>query len=110
MHRIAALAHHLVTAAPAASGDDGPAVAGDKFSAHPGVAHYTDPRSGARALIKTLVANDCSVCFTNPGTSEMHFVAGLDAEPAMRPILVLQVRSLQSCRGGDLQTIGIYNP
>ena len=29
------------------------------------------------------------VCFTNPGTSEMHFVAALDKEPGMRAILGL---------------------
>lgn len=56
-----------------------------------GVAHYTSPQSGARTLIRTLVQNDVTVCFTNPGTSEMHFVAGLDEEPEMRSILVLQV-------------------
>ncbi len=58
---------------------------------HAGVAHYTSPQSGARTLIRTLVQNGVTVCFTNPGTSEMHFVAGLDEEPEMRPILVLQV-------------------
>ena len=36
-----------------------------------GVAHYTSPESGARTLIRTLVQNDVTVCFTNPGTSEM---------------------------------------
>ena len=45
--------------------------------------------NGAQALIRTLV--DCGVdtCFTNPGTSEMHFVAALDTVPAMRGILAL---------------------
>ena len=62
---------------------------------HAGVAHYTSPQSGARTLIRTLVQNDVTVCFTNPGTSEMHFVAGLDEEPEMRPILVLQVHVCQ---------------
>lgn len=45
--------------------------------------------NGAAGLLKTLVASGVDVCFTNPGTSEMHFVAALDAEPAMRPILGL---------------------
>ena len=83
------LAAHLAPAGAAADGadDDDAEVA---VGAVPGVAHYTDPASGARTLIRTLVANDVTVCFSNPGTSEMHFVAGLDSEPEMRPVLVLQ--------------------
>ena len=34
--------------------------------------------NGAQALMKTLVDAGVTVCFTNPGTSEMHFVAALD--------------------------------
>jgi len=45
--------------------------------------------NGAHALLQTLVANGVDVCFTNPGTSEMHFVAALDDEPRMRAILGL---------------------
>lgn len=44
---------------------------------------------GAQALLRTLVDNQVEVCFTNPGTSEMHFVAALDGEPRMRAILGL---------------------
>ena len=38
--------------------------------------------NGAEAVVRTLA--DCGVdtCFANPGTSEMHFVAALDAVPA----------------------------
>src|SRR5512140_1459919 len=43
--------------------------------------------NGADALLATLVANDVTACFANPGTSEMQFVAALDGSPAMRPIL-----------------------
>ena len=39
--------------------------------------------------MRTLVLNDCTVCFTNPGTSEMHFVAALDDVPEMRAVLTL---------------------
>ena len=49
----------------------------------PGVTSRDTERCG----VHPQVANDCTVCFTNPGTSEMHFVAGLDSEPAMRPVL-----------------------
>jgi acetolactate synthase-1/2/3 large subunit len=43
--------------------------------------------NGADALIQTLVANEVTACFANPGTSEMQFVAALDGVPAMRPVL-----------------------
>jgi acetolactate synthase-1/2/3 large subunit len=45
--------------------------------------------NGAQALIRTLVDGDVDVCFTNPGTSEMHFVAALDSVPEMRAALGL---------------------
>ena len=45
--------------------------------------------NGAQALIRTLVDCNVDVCFTNPGTSEMHFVAALDAVPEMRGVLGL---------------------
>ena len=34
--------------------------------------------NGAESLVRTLVAGGVDVCFANPGTSEMHFVAALD--------------------------------
>ena len=45
--------------------------------------------NGAHALIRTLVDAGVDVCFANPGTSEMHFVAALDDVPAMRAVLTL---------------------
>ena len=45
--------------------------------------------NGAQALLRSLVASGVDVCFANPGTSEMHFVAALDAEPRMRAVLTL---------------------
>jgi len=45
--------------------------------------------NGAQALMKTLADAGIEVCFTNPGTSEMHFVAALDSEPRMRAVLAL---------------------
>src|SRR4051812_25631990 len=44
---------------------------------------------GADSLCETLLANDVDVCFANPGTSEMHFVAALDRQPRMRCVLGL---------------------
>jgi acetolactate synthase-1/2/3 large subunit len=45
--------------------------------------------TGAQALIRTLVDAGVTTCFTNPGTSEMHFVAALDSVPEMRAVLAL---------------------
>jgi acetolactate synthase-1/2/3 large subunit len=45
--------------------------------------------NGAQALIRTLVGGGVETCFANPGTSEMHFVAALDAVPEMRGVLGL---------------------
>jgi acetolactate synthase I/II/III large subunit len=45
--------------------------------------------NGAQALIRTLVGSGVDVCFSNPGTSEMHFVAALDAVPEMHAVLCL---------------------
>src|SRR5689334_19554025 len=45
--------------------------------------------NGANALLRTLVASGVEVSFTNPGTSEMHFVAALDDVPEMRAVLAL---------------------
>jgi acetolactate synthase-1/2/3 large subunit len=45
--------------------------------------------NGAESLVRTLLAGGVDVCFTNPGTSEMHFVAALDSVPGMRCVLGL---------------------
>ncbi|HWE89393.1 MAG TPA: thiamine pyrophosphate-binding protein, partial [Pseudonocardiaceae bacterium] len=45
--------------------------------------------TGARALLRTLTGAGVRVCFANPGTSEMHFVAALDDVPEMRAVLGL---------------------
>ncbi|GAB5489638.1 MAG: acetolactate synthase large subunit [Parasphingorhabdus sp.] len=45
--------------------------------------------NGAESLIGSLVSSGVDVCFTNPGTSEMHFVAALDKVPEMKAVLVL---------------------
>ena len=44
---------------------------------------------GAENMVKTLVAGGVNVCFANPGTSEMHFVAALDRTEGMRCVLAL---------------------
>ena len=45
--------------------------------------------NGAESLVRTLVKGGVDVSFTNPGTSEMHFVAALDRVEGMRCVLFL---------------------
>jgi acetolactate synthase-1/2/3 large subunit len=53
------------------------------------VDHYGWMTTGAHVVIERLIAGGLDVCFANPGTSEMHFVAGLDSAPQMRAVLCL---------------------
>lgn len=46
--------------------------------------------NGAESLVRSLALNGIEVCFTNPGTSEMHFMAALDRTDALRCVLGLQ--------------------
>src|SRR5512146_1540553 len=45
--------------------------------------------NGAESLVHTLLKSGVNVCFANPGTSEMHYVAALDRVPGMRCVLGL---------------------
>ena len=45
--------------------------------------------NGAESLVRTLIKGGVEVCFANPGTSEMHFVAALDRVEGMRCVLGL---------------------
>lgn len=45
--------------------------------------------NGAESLLNSLHHNGISVCFANPGTSEMHFVAALEKVEGMRCVLGL---------------------
>jgi acetolactate synthase-1/2/3 large subunit len=47
------------------------------------------PLTGAASLLTTLADAGIEVCFANPGTSEMHFVAALGSLPQIRPVLGL---------------------
>jgi acetolactate synthase I/II/III large subunit len=47
------------------------------------------PQNGAESLVTTLAASGVPLCFANPGTSEMHFVAALDRIPGVRCVLGL---------------------
>jgi len=45
--------------------------------------------NGAESVVRTLVSAGVTVCFANPGTSEIHFVASIDKVNGLRPILCL---------------------
>src|SRR3712207_4349145 len=45
--------------------------------------------NGAESLVETLTGAGVEVCFANPGTSEMHFVAALDRVGSIRCVLAL---------------------
>src|SRR5580700_10399267 len=44
--------------------------------------------NGAESLVDTLVGEGVEICFANPGTSEMHFLAALE-NPRLRSVLCL---------------------
>src|ERR1700742_3489644 len=45
--------------------------------------------NGAESLVSTLVDHGVDICFANPGTSEMHFLAALGNNEKMRCVLCL---------------------
>ena len=62
--------------------------------------------NGAESLLTTLTNNGIEVCFTNPGTSEMHFVAALDEVEGMRCILCLFEGVLSGAADGYARMAG----
>ncbi len=45
--------------------------------------------NGAQSLAQALINCGVDICFANPGTSEMHFVAAFDSIKGLRPVLCL---------------------
>lgn len=45
--------------------------------------------NGAEIVVRTLVSHGVELCFANPGTSEMHFLAAMDTQPGLRAVLAL---------------------
>ena len=45
--------------------------------------------NGAESLVHSLLKSGVTTCFSNPGTSEMHFVAALDRIPGLHCVLGL---------------------
>jgi acetolactate synthase-1/2/3 large subunit len=62
--------------------------------------------NGAESLVRTLLACGVDTCFANPGTSEMHFVAALDAVPGMRCVLGLAEGVVTGCADGYARMAG----
>ena len=62
--------------------------------------------NGAESLVRTLLAGGIDICCTNPGTSEMHFVAALDKVPGMRCILGLFEGVLTGAADGYYRMMG----
>jgi len=65
-----------------------------------------DAMNGAESLVRTLIASGVNVCFTNPGTSEMHFVAALDKVPGMRCVLGLFEGVVTGAADGYFRMLG----
>ena len=63
--------------------------------------------TGAESLLRT--ASDCGVqmCFANPGTSEMHFLAALDKVPEIRPVLGLFEGAVTGMADGYARVTGV---
>src|SRR5271167_2976306 len=60
-----------------------------QLASHSAAAEGEKSMNGAESLVRTLVGGGVDVCFANPGTSEMHFVAALDRVEGMRCVLGL---------------------
>ena len=62
--------------------------------------------NGAESLVQTLKLGGIEVCFTNPGTSEMHFMAALDQTNALRCVLGLQENIVTGAADGYARMAG----
>ncbi|ONG46375.1 acetolactate synthase large subunit, partial [Pseudoroseomonas deserti] len=62
--------------------------------------------NGAESLVHSLLKSGVDVCFANPGTSEMHFVAALDRVPGMRCVLGLQENVVTGAADGYWRIAG----
>lgn len=62
--------------------------------------------NGAELLVRTLIDEGVNVCFTNPGTSEMHFVAALDKVEGLRCVLGLHETVVTGAADGYFRMTG----
>jgi len=66
----------------------------------------SSPITGATSLLRTMADAGIEVCFANPGTSEMHFVAALGALPRIRPVLGLFEGAVSGMADGYARVTG----
>lgn len=64
------------------------------------------PITGATSLLRTMADAGIEVCFANPGTSEMHFVAALGSLPRIRPVLGLFEGAVSGMADGYARVTG----
>ncbi|WP_204318670.1 acetolactate synthase large subunit [Pseudooceanicola aestuarii] len=62
--------------------------------------------NGADKVVEALADEGIDLCLTNPGTSEMHFLAALDARPDIRPVLALQENIATGAADGFFRIAG----
>src|SRR6195952_2575024 len=62
--------------------------------------------NGAESLVHSLLRSGVTTCFSNPGTSEMHFVAALDRVPGMHCVLGLFETVVTGCADGYARMAG----
>lgn len=62
--------------------------------------------TGAESIVRTLLASDVDICFANPGTSEMHFIAALDRVSGMRCVLALAEGVVTGAADGYFRVAG----
>ncbi len=63
--------------------------------------------TGAESLLRTVSQCGVRVCFANPGTSEMHFLAALDQTPEIRPVLGLFEGAVTGMADGYARIAGV---
>lgn len=68
-----------------------------------GLTHMT----GAESLLRTVAGCGIRICFANPGTSEMHFLAALDKVPEIRPVLALFEGAVTGMADGYARVTGL---
>lgn len=63
--------------------------------------------TGAESLLRTVSAAGIRLCFANPGTSEMHFLAALNKVPTIRPVLGLFEGAVTGMADGYARITGL---
>ncbi len=73
----------------------------------PGTSAHPATMTGAESLLRTVSGCGVRLCFANPGTSEMHFLAALDKVPEIRPVLGLFEGAVTGMADGYARIAGV---